>query len=51
MQYIMRESDSMRQGKLAQPTSLELGNELKNIINRARELKQRDTIDGEFLAL
>ena len=31
MQHIMRESDSMPQGKLAQPASLELGNELKNI--------------------
>ena len=51
MQPIMRESDSMPQGKLAQPASLELGNELKNIINRARELEQRDTMDGEFLVL
>ena len=49
MQHIMRESDSMPQG--AQPASLELGNELKNILNRARELEQRDTIDGELLAL
>ena len=51
MQHIMRESDSLPQRKLAQPASLELGNELRNIINRARELKQRDTMDGEFLVL
>ena len=51
MQHIMRESDSLPLGKLAQPASLELGNELRNLINRARELKQRDTMDGEFLAL
>ena len=41
----------MSQGKLAQSASLDLENELKNIINRARELEQRDTVDGELLAL
>ena len=41
----------MPQGKLAQPASLDLENKLKNIINRACELEQRDTVDGEFLAL
>ena len=43
--------ETERQGKFAQPASLELGNELKNIINRAKELEQRDAVDGEFIAL